>query len=316
MLYSNRSHDPFGLVLGSFCCSRQEHYRIDVQYFEAIFPWGDTARQRSFGRQGSYLVDNENFHALFQPIARSVRAGSRFILVLSSRALQNPCPDILEHFFIWGETARRRSFGRQGSYLVNNENFHALFQPIARSVRAGSRVHFVALVKSIQKSMSRFLEQFFHMGETARRRSFGRQGATWLITRTSMLYSNRSHDPFGLVLGFILLLSRQEHSESMSRFLDQFFHGEKQHGKDPLADKAATWLITRTSMLYIQPIARSVRAGSRVHFVALVKSIQNPCPDFWSNFSMGRNSTAKILWPTGSYLVDNENFHALFQPIA
>ena len=51
-----------------------------------------------------------------------------------------------------------------------------------------------------------------------------------------MLYSNRSHDPFGLVLGSFCC-SRQEHSESMSRFLDQFFHGEKQHGKDPLADK-------------------------------------------------------------------------------
>ena len=51
-----------------------------------------------------------------------------------------------------------------------------------------------------------------------------------------MLYSNRSHDPFGLVLGSFCC-SRQEHSESMSRFLEHFFLGEKQHGKDPLADK-------------------------------------------------------------------------------
>ena len=51
-----------------------------------------------------------------------------------------------------------------------------------------------------------------------------------------MLYSNRSHDPFGLVIGSFCC-SRQEHSELMSRFLEQFFLGEIQPGKDPLADR-------------------------------------------------------------------------------
>ena len=51
-----------------------------------------------------------------------------------------------------------------------------------------------------------------------------------------MLYSNRSHDPFVLVMGSFCC-SRQELSELMSRYLDQFFHGEIQPGKDPLADR-------------------------------------------------------------------------------
>ena len=122
-----------------------------------------------------------------------------------------------------------------GSYLVDNENFHALFQPIARSVRAGYR--FILLLSSRAYRIDvQIFEAIFPWGDTARQRSFGRQGATWLITRTSMLYSNRSHDPFGLVLGSFCC-SRQELSEMMSRFLKQFFLGEIQPGKDPLADR-------------------------------------------------------------------------------
>ena len=172
MLYSNRSHDPFGLVLGSFCCSRQELSESMSRFLEQFF-LGEIQPGKDPLADRSYLVDNENFHALFQPIARSVRAGSRFILLLSSRA-----------------------------FRIHVQIFGAIFP----------------------------------WGDTARQRSFGRQGATWLITRTSMLYSNRSHDPFGLVLGSFCC-SRQELSELVSRYLDQFFHGEIQPGKDPLADR-------------------------------------------------------------------------------
>ena len=51
-----------------------------------------------------------------------------------------------------------------------------------------------------------------------------------------MLYSNRSHDPFGLVMGSFCC-SRQELTELMYSFLNQFFLGEIQPGKDPLADR-------------------------------------------------------------------------------
>ena len=122
-----------------------------------------------------------------------------------------------------------------GSYLVKNENFHALFQPIARSVRAGYRLILLLSSRAFRMGVQIF-GAIFPWGDTARQRSFGRQGATWLKTRTSMLYSNRSHDPFGLVMGSFCC-SRQEHSEWGSRFFEQFFLGEIQLGKDPLADR-------------------------------------------------------------------------------
>ena len=122
-----------------------------------------------------------------------------------------------------------------GSYLVKNENFHALFQPIARSVRAGYGLILLLSSRAFRIDVQIF-GAIFPWGDTARQRSFGRQGATWLKTRTSMLFSNRSHDPFGLVIGSFCC-SRQEHSEWGSRFFEQFFLGEIQLGKDPLADR-------------------------------------------------------------------------------
>ena len=122
-----------------------------------------------------------------------------------------------------------------GSYLVKNENFHALFQPIARSVRASYGLILLLSSRAFRIGVQIF-GAIFPWGDTARQRSFGRQGATWLKMRTSMLYSNRSHDPFGLVMGSFCC-SRQEHSELGSRFLEQFFLGEIQLGKDPFADR-------------------------------------------------------------------------------
>ena len=144
------------------------------------------------------------------------------------------CPDFWR-LFSFGRYSPAKILWPTGSYLVSNENFHALFQPIARSVRAGSG--FILLLSSRAFRMCvQIFGDFFLSGDTARQRSFGRQGATWLATRTSMLYSNRSHDPFGLVLGSFCC-SRQEHSECVSRFLETFFFREIQPGKDPLADR-------------------------------------------------------------------------------
>ena len=69
-------------------------YRFLKQFFLGeIQPGKDPLADRS------YLVNNENFHALFQPIARSVRAGSRFILLLSSRAFRM-MSRFLKQFFL------------------------------------------------------------------------------------------------------------------------------------------------------------------------------------------------------------------------